>query len=48
VPHEIAFAVTGDTVAQDEVVHAPANVDRVDLHITVVGEGGGDAGSGFV
>ena len=42
--HEIAFAVACDAVAQDQVVHASADVDRVDLHVAVVGEGGGEIG----
>lgn len=42
--HEIALAVTGDAVAQDEIVHASADVDRIDLHETVMRERGGDVG----
>lgn len=41
---QAALAVVPDTVAEDEVVHAPGDIDRVDLDVVVVGEGGGDAG----
>jgi hypothetical protein len=39
---KVAFAIIGDPRAGDEVVHATADVDRGDLHVAVVGEGGGD------
>ena len=42
--HEIALAVAGHAVAQDKIVHAPADVDRVDLHVAVISEGRGDVG----
>ncbi|MEY3773801.1 MAG: hypothetical protein RLZZ129_581 [Verrucomicrobiota bacterium] len=44
VAHEVALAVAGDAVAEDEVVHAAADVDRINLHEAVVREGGGDIG----
>jgi hypothetical protein len=48
VAHEVALAVARHAVAEDEVVHAAAHVDRVDLHVGVVREGGGDVGRGGV
>lgn len=45
---QCALAVVRDTVAQNEVVHAAADVDRVDLHVAVMGEGGGDVRRGGV
>jgi len=48
VAHEVAFAVVADAVAENEIVHATADVDGVDLHVAEVGEGGGDVGDGFV
>ena len=44
--HEIAFAIAGDAVAQDQVVHASADVDRVNLNVALVGERGGKIGRG--
>src|SRR5687767_10707883 len=38
VAHEIALTIGRDAVPEDEVVHAPANVERVDLHIPMAGE----------
>jgi hypothetical protein len=48
VPHQVAHAVTGDAVAQDEVVHAPADIDRIDLHVPVVAERRVDPGRGRI
>jgi hypothetical protein len=31
VAHEIAFTIPRDAIAQDQVLHASADVDRVDL-----------------
>lgn len=45
--HEIAFTVGDDAVAQNKIVHATAYVDRVDLHVTKVSEGGGEVGRGL-
>ena len=44
VPHEIAFAIGHDAIAQNEIVHPSAYVDRIDLHITVVTQRRRDAG----
>ena len=44
VAQEAALPVAGDPVAQDVVVHAPGDVDRVDLDVTEVGDGRGDVG----
>jgi hypothetical protein len=46
--HEVAFTVTANAVAQNEIVHAPADVDRIDLDVAMVGEGRRDVGRGFV
>jgi hypothetical protein len=46
--HEVTFAVGGHAVAQDEVVHAAADIDRIDLDVAVVGEGRADVGAGFI
>ena len=48
VAHQIAFAIVGHAVAQDQIVHAPADIDRVDLHESVVIKRGGDIGSGLI
>ena len=48
ISQQVALAVTRDPVAQDEIMHAPADVDRVDLHVAVVGEGGAHVGHGSV
>ena len=45
VAHQAAFAVVLHAVAEDEVVHAPGDIDGVDLDVAMVGEGGGDVGS---
>ena len=37
-PHQIAFAISQNAVAQDEIVHPPTNIDRVDLNVTVMGQ----------
>ena len=42
--HQVTLPVAGHAVAQDEVVHASADIDRVDLDIAVVAEGGAEAG----
>ena len=41
--HEIAFAVAREAIAQNQVVHPPADIQGVDLHVAVVGEGGRDS-----
>jgi len=42
---EVAFAIPGHAVAEDEVVHPAADVDRVNLGETMVSECGIDTGS---
>lgn len=37
--HQITFAITFHPVPEDEIVHAPANVDRVDLDEAVMPQG---------
>ncbi len=44
VSHEVAFVITGDAVAGDEIMHPAADVDGIDLHVTVVGKDRGDIG----
>jgi hypothetical protein len=46
VPHEVALAIARHAGAQDEVVHATADVDGVDLHVAVVRERGAYVGGG--
>src|SRR4051812_16315993 len=48
VAHEVTFAVAADAIAQDEVVHATAHVDRVDLDVPVVRQGGGQVRRGLI
>ena len=36
---QITLAVAGDAIAQDQVVHPAADIERVDLHVAEVGEG---------
>jgi hypothetical protein len=40
VPHQFAFAIAVDAIAEDEVVHPAADIDRVDLNVTQVSQGG--------
>ena len=47
-PHEFAFAVARHTVAENVIVHASADVDRVNLHVPVMRENRGDVGDGLV
>ena len=48
VAHQIAFAIICHAVAQDQVVHATADIDRIDLHETVMIKRGGDIRSGLI
>jgi hypothetical protein len=48
VAHEAALAVVAHAVAQDEIVHAPADVDRVDLDVAVMSERCGYARKGLI
>ena len=41
-PREIALAIAGDAIAQNQIMHAPADIDRIDLDVAVVRERGGD------
>src|SRR5215213_5177156 len=40
--HQVTFAVTGDPVAQNQVVHPAADINRIDLYIPMPGERIGD------
>jgi len=44
VAHEAALAISGDAVAEDEVVHPATDVDWVDLNEPVVSECSREAG----
>jgi hypothetical protein len=46
--HEIPFAIIADAIPQDEIMHATADVDRIDLNVAVVGESVPDVGDWFV
>jgi len=46
--HKIALVMAGHAVAEDVVVHASANIDRIDLHVAEVSENGGDVGGGLI
>jgi hypothetical protein len=46
--HEIALAIAGDAVAQNEIVHAAADIDRIDLHTAEVTQRGGEVGQGRI
>ncbi len=48
VAEEVTFAVVAHAVAEDEVVHPAADVQRIDLDVSVMGEGGGDIRCGRV
>src|SRR6187402_858477 len=48
VAHQRALAVVEHAVAKDEIMHAPADIDRVDLDVAVMRDGGGDVGEGRV
>lgn len=48
VAHEVAFTVAGHAVAQDEIVHAAADVDRIDLHIAEMRDHAGDGAGGRI
>jgi len=41
---QVVLAIAGHAVAEDEVVHAAAHVDGVELHVAVVRERGSDVG----
>ena len=45
---EITFAIAADAYPQDQIVHATADIDRIDLNVAVVREGVCDVGDGFV
>ena len=46
--HEVALAMTGHAIAENVVVHAAADVDRVDLYITEMIDHGADTCLGLV
>ena len=43
-PREIALAVVAHAIAQNQIVHASADIDRVDLHVPEMRESSVDAG----
>ena len=45
---EVAFTIVPDTVAQDEIVHSTADVDRIDLNVPLVLQDRGDRRAGHV
>ena len=48
VAHEAALAVALHAMPQDQVVHASADIDRINLDVAVVGERGADVRDGGV
>ena len=44
VAHEVALAITGDAIAEDEIVHPATDVDWVDLNEAMVSEYSREAG----
>src|SRR3954468_1856773 len=38
-PHQVAFPIFRHPIAEHEVMHAPGDVDRIDLDVSVMGEG---------
>jgi hypothetical protein len=46
--HEPALAIASHAVAQDVIVHAPADIDRIDLHETEVIKDWYDLRRGFI
>ena len=45
---KVAFAIPGDTVAQNEVMHPPAHVDGIHLNESVVSQRRAEAGRGRI
>jgi len=43
-----ALAIAGYAVTQDEIMHAPADVERIDLHIAKMRQRGGDIGERLI
>jgi hypothetical protein len=48
VPHQITFAVTGDAIAKDKIVHPTADINRIDLNVAVMDERGANFANWFV
>ena len=46
--HEAFFAIASHAVAQDVIVHAPTDVDWIDLHEAEVAQDGGDFRRGLI
>ena len=46
--HESALAIASHAVAQDVIVHAPTDVDWIDLHEAEVAQDGGDFRRGLI
>ena len=44
VANEVALAVAGHAVAEDEIVHPATDIDRINLNETEMIKGGGDVG----
>jgi hypothetical protein len=42
VAHQVALAIAGDAIAQNQVVHPPADIERIDLDVPMPVEGGTD------
>src|SRR5688500_7479374 len=40
--HEVAFTIAENSIAQNQVVHRPADIERINLHVAVMVECGGD------
>ena len=48
VPHQVSFAVAGNPVTKDQIMHPPADVDGIDLDVTKVRERRSNRCDGFV
>lgn len=45
VAHQASDLIVTDAVAEDEIVHAPTDIDGIDLDVAVMGERGSDIGN---
>lgn len=45
---ELSLVVVGDAISEDQIMHAPAHIDRVDLDITHVSQRIADRGNGRI
>jgi len=48
VAQQVALAISSHAIAQDEIVHPSANVDRIDLNKPAMRQCGGDIGRGGI